>query len=387
MKKIPTLLLTSVMLLGLPAAVLGQDDHAGHNHATPAVNAAAAQPSAEPAPERGPMVWSEPDFAAIAEMMVGSWQTTRPVGQADDPTQTSSVVMSIAPANLTELPDALYIETARSDSIDKPYRSAFLQFYRRQGEIRLRTLEVRAPGASVNNLLIGLWAAPEFIPDIPRDAMIATLDLEFTKVGDAWVGQTLYPYPTAVGGAVEMTSEMRIEEGSIQTADRGIAADGSVAWGASTGDHYAFAPIDAPFAVDRRDNGLVVITLRDNTESDPIAKGDRVAFQYSGWLTNGRLFDTSRRQGKQPYSYAVAPGSSIAGWMMATEGMSQGDWLKFIVPAELGYGERSAARGAIPANSTLVFEAELISVQPGVAQPKFIAKPADGGDGHEGHDH
>lgn len=360
MKKTHSLALAGLLFLGLPVAAFAQDDAP-----------AAAQPTAE----LEGMTWSDPAFAEIAEMMIGSWQTTAPVAQADDPTQASAVVMSIAPAKMSELPDALYIETARSDSIDKPYRSAFLQFYRRQGAIRMRTLEVRAPGAPINNLLIGLWAAPEFIPAIPRDAMIATLDLEFTKVGDAWVGQTPYPYPTAVGGAVEMTSEMRIEEGGIQTADRGIAADGSVAWGASAGDNYTFAPIDSPFAVDRRDNGLVVITLRDNTESDPFSQGDRVAFQYSGWLTNGRLFDTSRRQGKQPYSYAVAPGSSIAGWMMATEGMSQGDWRKFIVPSALGYGERSAARGAIPANSTLVFEAELVSVRAG-DQPKLKTVPA-----------
>ncbi|VAX42012.1 hypothetical protein MNBD_PLANCTO03-2385 [hydrothermal vent metagenome] len=386
MKKIPTLLLTSVMLLGLPAAVLGQDDHAGHNHAKPAANAA-AQPPAEPAPERGPMVWSEPDFAAIAEMMIGSWQTTAPVAQADDPTQTAKVVMSIAPANLTELPDTLYIETARSDSIETPYRAAFLQLYRRQGELRMRTLEIRAPGASINDLLIGLWAAPEFIPDIPREAMIATLDLAFTKVGDAWVGQTPYPYPTAVGGAVEMTSQMKIEEDTIETADRGYAADGSVVWGSSAGDHYTFERIDSPYTVDRRENGLVVITLRDNTDSDPFSEGDRVAFQYSGWLTTGRMFDTSRRQNGKPLSY-TAPGNLIPGWMMATEGMSNGDWRKFIVPSEIGYGDKSAARGAIPPNSTLVFEAECVSVQPGFTQPNLITKPAGGGgDGHEGHDH
>ncbi len=377
MKNRPTLALTSALLLGLPAMVMGQD-HTGHNHGNEVVPAQPiTAPAPPPAPERGPMVWSEPDFAAIAEMMIGSWQTTSPVAQADDPTQTSLVVMSIAPANLTELPNTLYIETARSDSIENPYRSAFLQLYRRQGEIRLRTLEVRAPGASVNKLLIGLWAAPEFIPDIPQKAMIATLDLEFTKVGDTWVGQTPNPYPTAVGGAVEMTSEMKIADGRIETADRGYAADGSIVWGDSTGDQYSFERIDSPITVTRLENGVQIITLRENAESEPMSDRDKVAFQYSGWLTNGRLFDSSRRQGGKPLSYTV-PGSLIPGWSIGTAGMSQGDWRKFIVPPELGYGNKTAARGAIPANSTLIFEAECVSVQAGLLAPvtRPVTKPA-----------
>lgn len=326
-----------------------------------------AQPdvSAEASQETAEVTWSESEFGEIAEMLTGSWRTTSPVG-ADEPVE---IVMSIAPATLTDLPDALYVEIARADSLDQPYSKSFLQLYRRQGEIRMRTLEVRDPNSPMQNLLTGLWAAPRYIPDVPVESLLGTLDLEFTRAGDGWVGETPYPYPTAVNGAVEMTSRMRITPGRIETADRGYDADGNVVWGADEGESYVFEPTDPPFEVERDELGLIAITLRDDTTDQPVGEGDTVAFQYTGWLTDGTMFDTSRRQGKRPLQYQ-APGNLIEGWKLATEGMSRGDWRKFIVPSSLGYGSSGAGGGMIPPNATLIFEAELLYVQPQPEQPE-----------------
>ncbi len=345
--------------LAIAAAPLAaQDGHEGHNHGTPP----ATPPRIQAAPETLQMSWSDPAFAEIAEMLTGSWKTARPVAMLNgEPGDTSDVIMSVAPARLSTLPDALYIETARADSPDQPYRAAFLQLYRRQGEVRMRTLEVRDPNNPINNLLLGMWAVPQYMPDIPRDAMIATLDLEFTKTDDGWVGETPYPYPTALGGAFEMTSRMKLTEGRIESADRGYNADGDVVWGASEGDTYVFEPTASPLAVDTHELGVITITLRDRDTPEAV-DGDTVTFQYTGWLTNGQMFDTSRRQGARPYEYTL-PASAIEGWNIATFGMTEGDWHKFIVPSELGYGPSSAAGGRIPPNSTLIFEAELVNVR------------------------
>lgn len=320
---------------------------------------AGTQPAAEAAAFE--MTWSDPAFGEIANTLIGSWKTTSPVAQMDDESKTSNIVMSFGPAKLSSLPNALYVETARADTPDQPYRAAFLQFYRRQGAIRMRTLEVRDQNNPINNLLIGMWALPQFIPDIPRDAMIATLDMEFTKTSDGWVGETPYPYPTAIGGATEMTSRMKVSKGRIETADRGLNADGNIVWGAGQGGAYTFEPVEAPFALETNDLGVIMLTLRDAPTPEPV-DGDTVAFSYTGWVTSGQLFDTSRRQGGRPYQYTL-PANAIEGWNLATAGMSEGDWKKFIVPSDLGYGPSSAAGGRITPHSTLIFEAELVGVR------------------------
>jgi len=362
MNKMYRFVVAGVLLSGAALPAVAQD----------AASAAPTQPAAEP----WSMTWSDPEFGAIAGAMIGHWRTTTAVAEFADPSQSAEVVMSIAPARLSELPDALYVESARADSLAKPYRAAFLQFYRRQGKIRLRTLEVRGPNNPVINMLVGLGAVPEFLPDVPRDDLIATLDLEVAKSGGGWVGETPYPYPTAVGGAVEMTSRMKITADRIETADRGFGADGAVLWGPGKGESYTFERVEAPFGVERRDDGLIIITLHDDPSTVVAEPGDRIAFQYSGWLTNGRLFDSSRRVGRQPMEYGL-PGTLIPGWMVATKDMSEHDWRKFIVPPEMAYGEGSAAGGVIPPHSTLIFEAECVGTTDGPAMPEFIhPKPA-----------
>jgi FKBP-type peptidyl-prolyl cis-trans isomerase len=89
--------------------------------------------------------------------------------------------------------------------------------------------------------------------------------------------------------------------------------------------------------------------------------GDRVSVQYTGWLENGTKFDSSRDR-NQPFEFQLGAGSVIRGWDEGVEGMRVGGRRRLVIPPELGYGAR-AVGGVIPANSTLVFEVELLSVR------------------------
>jgi len=84
---------------------------------------------------------------------------------------------------------------------------------------------------------------------------------------------------------------------------------------------------------------------------DAAQVGDTATVGYSGWLTDGTLFDSGS------FPFIVGVGQVIAGFDEGVAGMKVGGRRKLVIPPELGYGNR--ANGPIPANSTLVFEIEL----------------------------
>ncbi len=88
-------------------------------------------------------------------------------------------------------------------------------------------------------------------------------------------------------------------------------------------------------------------------------KGDKVSVHYTGKLTNDTIFDSSYSR-KQPFSFTLGKGQVIRGWDEGIALLHKGDKATFIIPPELGYGSRST--GKIPANSTLIFDVELIDV-------------------------
>lgn len=89
-------------------------------------------------------------------------------------------------------------------------------------------------------------------------------------------------------------------------------------------------------------------------------KGKTVSVHYTGWLTDGKKFDSSLDRG-QPFQFPLGGGRVIPGWEQGVEGMKVGGKRKLTIPPDLGYGA-SGAGGVIPPNATLVFEVELLSV-------------------------
>ena len=88
-------------------------------------------------------------------------------------------------------------------------------------------------------------------------------------------------------------------------------------------------------------------------------KGALISTQYTGWLADGTVFDSSYDRG-QPFSCVIGTGRVIKGWDQGLIGMQVGGKRKLMVPAHLAYGERQM--GKIPPNSDLTFEIELLEV-------------------------
>ena len=89
------------------------------------------------------------------------------------------------------------------------------------------------------------------------------------------------------------------------------------------------------------------------------AATDIVSVEYEGRLLNGTVFDSTAKHGGQPVSFPV--NQVIAGWTEGLQLMKEGGEYTFFIPANLAYGAREIP-GAIPANSTLVFDVKLIKV-------------------------
>jgi FKBP-type peptidyl-prolyl cis-trans isomerase FkpA len=90
--------------------------------------------------------------------------------------------------------------------------------------------------------------------------------------------------------------------------------------------------------------------------------GKKVTVHYTGWLTNGKKFDSSLDRGQPFVVQPLGDAPVIKGWNEGLVGMKVGGKRQLRIPPELGYGDRGAG-GVIPPNATLIFDIELLKVE------------------------
>ena len=110
----------------------------------------------------------------------------------------------------------------------------------------------------------------------------------------------------------------------------------------------------------KTDSGLKYIDKKvgDGTEAK---KGKTVVVHYTGWLKDGKKFDSSLDR-KEPFTFELGAGNVIKGWDEGVAGMKVGGKRKLIIPPELGYGKKGAGN-VIPPDAELTFEVELLEVK------------------------
>ena len=107
-------------------------------------------------------------------------------------------------------------------------------------------------------------------------------------------------------------------------------------------------------------SGLIIedITVGNGFEA---SAGQEVTVHYTGWLTSGEKFDSSKDR-DDPFIFPLGGGRVIKGWDEGVQGMKVGGKRKLTIPPALGYGAHGAG-GVIPPNATLVFEVELLATE------------------------
>jgi FKBP-type peptidyl-prolyl cis-trans isomerase FkpA len=91
-------------------------------------------------------------------------------------------------------------------------------------------------------------------------------------------------------------------------------------------------------------------------------EGSRVRVHYTGWLTNGKKFDSSV-DANQPFDFRIGNGEVIKGWEEGVAGMRVGGKRQLRIPPSLGYGAEGTPGGPIPPNANLIFDIQLLGVQ------------------------
>lgn len=142
----------------------------------------------------------------------------------------------------------------------------------------------------------------------------------------------------ACGGTETQTSQQKPQENTAMTSNTQVDTTGTTA----------------------TPSGLKIKELQPGTGASP-QNGQKVTVHYTGWLTDGTKFDSSVDR-NQPFEFTLGAHEVIQGWDEGVASMKIGGKRRLVIPPNLAYGSR-AVGGVIPANSTLVFDVELLGAK------------------------
>ncbi len=130
---------------------------------------------------------------------------------------------------------------------------------------------------------------------------------------------------------------------------------------ASAAPPPAASAAPAPSAAPAAPEAPLSVTTTAPGKGPGAANGDKVRVHYTGTLTNGTKFDSSRDRDK-PFDFVLGKGMVIKGWDQGILGMKVGEKRKLVIPPGMAYGP--SGRPGIPPNSTLNFDVELLAINP-----------------------
>jgi FKBP-type peptidyl-prolyl cis-trans isomerase len=107
--------------------------------------------------------------------------------------------------------------------------------------------------------------------------------------------------------------------------------------------------------------GLIIKDIKKG--KGPAAKpGDTVSVSYVGKLTNGTVFDSTKKNGGKPYDVTIGVTRVIKGWTKGLVGMRKGGQRRLTIPPDMAYGAKGYP-GVIPPNATLIFDVTIVDMK------------------------
>lgn len=320
---------------------------------------------------KGEPSFSNDESKAIISQLSGTWKTVKPIVIPGSNAAGFDVVVSIGPVYVAGMSDVAYVEMARADGLNRPYRHLIWRLVNIRNQWNIQTMEFRRPKGELPSA-VGFAAAPTAFPFIAADDLVATMTIPLTNTNGVLAGKTPVAFATRISNAVEMTSEVSISEGKLSVADRGFDASGAQVWGPAEGEVYTLEKTDVGIKTAVLPGGVVTVTYPTELKGEPAKDGEMITVNYAGYLENGTIFDSSYER-NTPFTYGKGQ-RLIDGWTQAMADVQAGMKRRLFVPAALGYGDR--ARGKIPAASNLIFDMDVLKVEPAPAPTETGVAPA-----------